>query len=504
MGVKSKIVQLSSPTLAIDELSYADIELTNNDNNNSNSADKKQKKNIDQASPDKNPLIKIRDYIFLTSEMDFIQLNVGRDFLPTITCTLTPTGGLFLSKDLPKDGDLISFFMASKSDQFKPIRIDFEIIRIISSLSGDSQANNNSYTFSGVMRVPLLNGEWNQSFNKSSIDCLQEVAQINQIGFATNETTTNDVMPWINPYDTWKKFISDVTLSSWNNQDSFYSTFIDQYYNLNYVNLNNQFAGEETIDDGFIKSLFQSRKVDGDTPPENLQTPLVITNLEAARNTNFYIESYTVLNRSGEIVMDNAYGRYMQFYSSDTKKYYSDQLVEPINTTNGDNLPLRGRNGENYQSLIRKYKWMGVERPLPKGNYHENFLYAKIQNLQNNDEVKKMVLHVQLQSANFNFYRYQKIPVLIMVTDHPQRNDVNKSNEPNQQSKQSNSSTKSADLTRDPILSGFYVIDEIIYIYENDSFKQQLKLMRREWPLSTSDQPNVNKASTTGVSKTSG
>lgn len=488
MAVESKILQLSKPTIPIDELSMDDLQkFESSNNNNSSSSNQTTKGDSDRAAPDKSPLVKIRDYIFLTSEIDFLKITIGKDFLPTLICTITPEGGLFLSRSMPKDGDLISFFVASKSNEFKPVRIDFEIQKMSSMPSVDSQANINTYTFNGMMRVPYLYGEWNKSFNSTSLDALKSVADEAQLGFATNEVSTNDKMSWINPFDTWKKFIDDITISSWKDQDSFYTSFVDQYYNLNFVNVNNQFAGEDVIDQGFIKSLFQNRKTEGDTPQTQDQTSLVLSNLEAARNTNFYIESYTVLNKSGEVVLDNGYGRYMQFYSSDTKKYYSDQLIEPINNTKGSDMPLRGRHGENYQNEIRKYKWMGIERAAPNGNYHENYLYAKIHNIQNNDEVKKMTLYIQLQSVNFNFYRFQRIPVVITTTDNPQKNEANNDN--NQNLGNTQEDPKASSLTIDPILSGFYVIDEITYIYDDNTFKQTLKLLRREWPLSATDQP---------------
>lgn len=489
MSIESKILQILKPAIPLDEISVDDLQkYESSTNSNSSSYNKDEKGDEDRAAPDKTPIIKIRDYFFITSEIDFIQIKVGSSFLPEIICSLIPQGGIFLSKSFPKDGDLLSYFLASKSNEFKPIRIDFEIIRISSQPSVDSQGDISQYTFTGIMRIPLLYGEWIKSFNQvTSLDCLLEVCQEINLGFATNETSTNDKMTWINPYETWKTFMEKVTTSSWKDQSSFYTSFIDQYYNFNFVNVNNQFAGENVIDEGFVKSMLQSRKLPTDGPQDNLQTKLVLSNNDAARNSNLYIESYTLLNDSGEIVMNNGYGRYMQFYSPDTKKYYNDQLIEPINNSTGDDLPLRGRNNEDYQKKVRKYKWMGIDRPSSKGNYHDNYLYAKIQNLQNNSEIKKMTLLVQLQMCNFNFYRFQKIPVVITVTGNPQRNQSNTDNTPNQDGEEGKGA-KTAEITVDPFLTGFYVIDEILYIYDNNVFRQQLKLIRREWPLTTSDQ----------------
>ncbi len=68
------------------------------------------------------------------------------------------------------------------------------------------------------------------------------------LGFSSNVRESNDEMTWINPNDTYKEFIKDITRYSWISEDSFIWTFIDFNYNLNYVDIQlelNEFTKNE-------------------------------------------------------------------------------------------------------------------------------------------------------------------------------------------------------------------------------------------------------------------
>jgi hypothetical protein len=99
------------------------------------------------------------------------------------------------------------------------------------------------------MKIPGLYAETNKSFPKdTSFNHLQDVAEFLKIGFASNETTTQDKMVRLCPYINLNEFLDETVNSSYKDEDSFFCWFIDPYYYLNYVNLNKQFSLDDKTD----------------------------------------------------------------------------------------------------------------------------------------------------------------------------------------------------------------------------------------------------------------
>src|SRR5690606_29359280 len=112
---------------------------------------------------------------------------------------------------------------------------------------------------------------------------------------------------------------------------------------------------------------------------------------------------------------------------------------------------LRGRPDENLWERRQKYKWLGTQYSSPKHNVHENYYFAQVQNYQNNQEIEKLILNVELPKANWNLYRYQRVPILIM-------NDGNKIRKKNTESEEEAQQGGHPDITWDKFLTGFYVL----------------------------------------------
>jgi hypothetical protein len=129
---------------------------------------------------------------------------------------------------------------------YKPIRQDFVITNInkTNKTGGEYQNYPNAncpikYKLTGILNVPL--GFRKMTWSSSKINARQAMFNISNtagIGFATNFATNSDVdvMRWVNTQNkSYYDFMKDITLHSCYSPYTFFTSFIDQYYVLNYV-----------------------------------------------------------------------------------------------------------------------------------------------------------------------------------------------------------------------------------------------------------------------------
>lgn len=418
------------------------------------------------------PVIEINKYQFNENQIESLYLD-ETGFIPRIRIGVIILDGIFISKYFPKDGDPMSLFIRSKTDEFKPIRCDFEITLVNAFPSKSESGDVQSFTIEGILRIPGLYAEWCKTFkDKTSFDAIIDVCNELKVGFASNETTMNDKQNWINPFDTYDKFLNDVTMASYKDDDSFFKSFFDHYYYLNLVNVNNQFSDEFELEDAietmtFSDDFFKDKRI------EKIDTQLLLCNHNSMRATGNYIKGYTLVNKAGQVVIDNGYRRFVQYYDTALTNKYQSYFIEPLSTKGTvDKILLKGRTKEDFFSKHNKYKWLGTQYD---GNCHKNYFHAIVQNRQNNEEVEKMMLRVNLGKYNFNLYRGQRVPVVI----------VNVANMSRQKQTLDDSQSSNDNMSFDKFLSGYYTIHGTTYSWSSNDgmFIQELLLSRREWPI---------------------
>ena len=427
-----------------------------------------------------------------------MELN-STGFLPTIRLKLNDPTNLFTGRHFPKDGDVISVeIRANNEEVFKPIRIDFDILQVDPIFSTSANVSS-SYVLTGQMKIPNLLSEECKSYNSmNSYDTLLEVSQELGIGFASNEDgAMQDLMNWINPFDTKMKFIKDIVSNSYKDDKSFYSACIDQYYLLNFVNMNLLFTTEEDIEESEIYLLnFGDMNKNSDEDTGQGKAPLMLTNLLQWNGTSNYVSKYRMINNSGTVFLTNGYKRYAQWFDiNDNGKngQFINEYVDPL-TTEGtdDKIHLKGRyvgpsdnrQPEGIKDTHIKHKWLGKQHAVDIGNMHDNFLFSNILNFQNNQEIFKMGMIIDLDMVNTTLYRYQRIPVfiwdygLIEKRVHELGEEENGSSEELEENEKDN--TMRPKLNK--FLSGFYVIVGIDYIFTYPGpIRQRLVLIKREF-----------------------
>lgn len=461
------------------------------------------------------PLIKINDYFVPAYEIQYFEIE-SVDFLPKIKLIIQPKNDIFMYKNSPKDGDIISIAIRPTNDILKTIRNDYVITNVFTTGRNTSDVFPTNYivTIQGELFIPYIESDYMSfGFLGTSKEAIRNAADRLGIGFATNDlTNTNDKQVWLCYKNTPISYIKDVTEHSWKDSDSFYRSWIDFYYNLNFINVNKFLMSTENDLDivpilnndgtGYIWTIKNKSN-------DAIATPKIFTDFKISDNTPFYINNWTVNNRSTYITFNVGTEINLQFFNHNQNLYNGNekQLIEISNTPCYDKnklnsyILLRGRsnydgsNGDaianyNYNNYI-KSPWDGIQYVMSdvdsydsnnsndtwSGNCHKNYSRAKSFNYINNKELEKITINIETPGQNLAILRGEKVPVILS-----DKNILNAFlNNPN--------SIKNTDIFTNRFYSGWYIIlgYKISWTYsknynEKNNFKTSLILGRREWP----------------------
>jgi hypothetical protein len=370
--------------------------------------------------------------------------------------------------------------------------MDFTVLSVDSDRSTDSEGTAIIFSILGECRIPGFYTDVCKAFrDKTSAQTLLDVSQDLDLGFASNDFNTNDKMTWISPYISYYNFIKDVTISSYKDDQSFYATWVDAYYNLNFVNINNQLTANDIVQNVLIIPGSATGKADDALFPgielKPAEVPMLISNAPQFIGYPFYVSNFTMLSEAGNTTNKMGYIQDIQFYNDNTgyKVKPSEKVVSyTIQATTTDdireNMVLqRGRASEKEYLKEVRTNWMGILDTGDSGSVHENYFQARIQNPLNISDVTKFTLQVETESYFAGFYRGQVIPVMIYATEKGTRmENTGISNDQNSQ--------HSAGLVMDQFLSGQYVLMGYSISWGQDKgFYQVLNLCKREWILNS-------------------
>jgi hypothetical protein len=436
------------------------------------------------------PIVFINGYFVDRYLIDFhLDMN---GILPVVNFKFYMGGQTFLTVNYPKDGDIISIYIRSNVSVYKPIRMDFNVLSVDSNVSTDSQGNKLFFSIMGECRIPGFYTDVCKAYpNRTSRDALFAVSQDLDLGFATNDSSLNDTMTWICPYISYYNFIKEITKSSYKDDRSFYSTWVDVYYNLNFVNLNNQLEATD-INQAVKVQVASGRNQANDTrfvgaEIDPIEINLTVTNDPLFAGYPFFINGYTLLSEAGNITNGAGYIQVIQLYNENAEYQRSGaekEVVYSVQATTTEiikeNMVLqRGRASEKEYLKEIRTKWMGILDSGENGSVHDNYLQARVQNPLNISDVTKFTLQVETISYFPGFYRGQAIPVIIYTTDKGLRMD-NTGKSTNQNSKNSDGKIV------DQFLSGQYILMGYTVSWSQEKgFYQILNLCKREWILNS-------------------
>lgn len=475
---------ITDPTIVLDDIIVKTDEKST-DENEKNISPLKTAKMLGGAAP----IVQINNKIFTGEEIISVIIE-SEGSIPHCYVSLMIMDKSFYSRAFPKDGDLVSLFIRSKDDSLKPIRNDYVITSV--SVSSDYGAGELSYdkmSISGILWIPGYHDIRCFSKSGTSYDVLLKVSSDLKLGFASNEISTDDYQTWICPNEKFGNFLTNVSSASWKNSNSFFHSYIDPFYYFNLVNVDCLFSEKTEIEEGLCMDLLTN-----DYGNENYQGKatgkVVLSNWQEFSSTPFFIVKYSLFNESSRINNTYGYKRYVEYYDGFTKEketLFVDPLISP--DSEKDKMILKGRPNEDYYLTQVQSDWMGIQYGENGENCHEKYNYAKIQNFQNVVHLGKMGLNVTLQSINFNLRRMQSVPVVIIIKKDTTRKIANTPLEDDGYDDSGNVKKKKAvDAFDSPFLvdqtiSGYYVIWSMRYVFKGGAFRQELFMVRREWPI---------------------
>lgn len=468
------------------------------------------------------PIICINDHFLLPEEISYMEISCDK-FLPTINLEIVPGTENLIVKDPPKDGDIISVFIRTTTDFIVPLRCDF----IIKSNNSPSKMVTNRTALSkivlaGSLFVPGINSQLTSfaSFGTSK-DALKKIAKTLRLGFATNDMNDmNDKQIWICPKNNIQSYVKEIENHSWRDEQSFFKTWVDIYYNLNFININDALMSSDTDLDvtAYSTTSDVQRLYPINTSQDNVKTfPKIFNNvINEMRNSPFFILNWNPVNESSKITskVGSKINTHMFvhnqniFNNSDDpyKMVENNQMYDPKKIDSY--IILRGRTkydasnalpGEmareniNTDDINTHNKWGGIQYTISdnesddskswSGNVHLNYNRAESHNKINKKELDKMYVKMTVGGVCLQAMRGEKIPVLIKHTPGITTDIMDAETE--------------MPIPINKMYSGMYFVDSYKIIFKPklneigagySNFITEFTLKRREWPAPTAIQ----------------
>lgn len=404
------------------------------------------------------PIVYINDFMIPQTNITNFCLDYS-SFIPQVMVEFVDISNNMLSTNIPKPGTYIKVFIGGHGDEkyYKPIRQDFIITNIIKTnkTGGEYQNRINSgnpikYKLNGVLNVPM--GIRKMCWCSSKINARQAIFNISNIiglGFATNFTINNDVdvMRWINTQNkSFFDFIKEITRHSCYSPYTFFTSFIDQYYVLNFVECHSLLShgGSKTDMPQMIYNCIMPdvEKNKTDVPNDELNVGdqklsyYFLTNDEKFRGWTNYIEEYYELNESYSVISDG-YRKTLTYSDKcgnlDLVSKNYKFIITPIDNIKRDNdrnimslpenveydtyIPLNLIQTTDSAYLDNEYIYdnpMSAESTIDMGeidtsNTYPLYPYSSVQNDFQMKNLKKCGLSIRLQNYNPSITRYSRI-----------------------------------------------------------------------------------------------
>ena len=397
---------------------------------------------------------------------DIIYLKLHNShFLPEIELFCTDSKGILFNDLYPFDNDtLLCIFVKSNSDNIMPIRMDFKIIHYETINSGEPTSF--KYLIKGILNVEHLYYTRYETYKGTSYDVIKGLAAKMDLGFASNVNSSNDSMTWINPSDTYLDLINDITKYSFISEDSIVWSFIDFYYNINYIDIQTELNEFNEEEEG---TLTNPQIVKND---EERNVILYLTNNKALNMTNKYISKFNLVNQSSKVNL-NIYYQIEGTWYDKTTNVVTKQFIKELESDSaklsageGTLRQLIDKGSALYKENVNDEYFIGK---MDEDNVHKNYSLAKIANNHNLDSLEKMKMVVTLSQINFSIKRFQNIKIEIYNYQDLLSQSANKNNPLD------NINTK---------LSGYWFVTGINYIYrKSGGHEQELTLVRRDLSL---------------------
>jgi len=340
-------------------------------------------------------------------------------FMPMCYVCYTDTYNVMHDIGFPTDNAKLSIVIPANHPALANIFMDFKIQKYSVELVRNSTVK--KIHMWGICNVEnLLISEYKAYENKTSYDLIKETASNAGVGLMSNVDGSADQMTWINPGQDYYSFIQDVANTSWVGESGYVWSFLDFYYNINYIDVEKSLS-QDITEIKWINTTIMNNKVLTDSTESNKTIPPTLTNESSQKGSNVYFSGEKILNQSTDISIKRGYLRNVNFYDIDGnwadkagayKMYGLDTITSSGSANNS--IFLKGEPGSTdfYTKNVRNHYLDKIDTK----NMYPDFLWAKMQNSENLHDLQKIVMQIVLPLPNFNIRRFEKIRLLFTNT----------------------------------------------------------------------------------------
>ncbi len=364
----------------------------------------------------------------MSFKMDFTK------FMPTLKVKISDPNAEIKSKYYPTDGSVIGVYIAPTGEDgtYKPIRLDFIVtnVRESESIGGTVLTESLSeFEITAEMNVPKMFYNRNCYESGTSWEALRSISEQTGLGFASNVENTHDSQIWLNGYGSIKNFAGNITRHAYLDEESFFVSFVDAYYNLNLVEVSRLFSqipeNEEcwAYTTGFYEEENAKAMAEMDTVPEDEEIKeewvgrrhkwwYELNNSKYISAWTPYFDNYHERNSNTSSLFDG-YVKYMQSWNWETR----EKVEYPLSVQNPETegmMPLnKGHMFDGEPSELSKnmtsWEYMG------ETNEHMNpeYYFAESHNDMNISDMSKFGMTVELPCINPAITRYSRIKVIV-------------------------------------------------------------------------------------------
>jgi hypothetical protein len=401
------------------------------------------------------PVIWYNSYQISPGDIKFLNLSTT-DGYPTLKLTFIDSLNLMKDAAFPVDDTKVTLFINTLSTSLKPIHMDFKIISFTN--------NSKTYTINGVMDVSdLYVKNFKSIANKTSFMALKSIAEEIGMGYNSNIDDTDDAMTWINTGGRTSDFIEHITESSYKSDECYIISYIDYYYNLNFIELEKELNRDIKNELGVSNiGLEEIAKI----PDKSRVEKMFLTNDNSMRASVSFFSDYRIINNSTGVSILEGYLTRLNFYDH-LKKELLIFDVDSITSPGDKTIIMKGTPQD--ENFFNKNINLVYNGKLDADNAHKNYNYSYYQNIRNLVEFEKICIEITLPNPNYNLIRFQKVAIII-----------------------SNQAGTPAATAINKRLSGEWVVLDISYKFTKKVYNQTVKLVKRELELSDEERKNEN------------
>lgn len=339
------------------------------------------------------------------------------EWLPKLTMTILDWSSQMKSKMFALDNQNITIFINARENGLKDILMDFKIINY------NYDPKDNLIYITGWPNVNDLYVEQTVAYSqKTSYEVLEAISQKYKLGFATNINNTNDRMTWINPGSIAEEFIIKTVHRSFLNDDAFVWSFLDVYYNINFIDIETEMLEDASKNVGLVS--FSGIGNEYEKTKDPVSVVLFFGRRIDGNSTNMDIVDYEIYNQSTFQSIAQGYRKNIEYYdrSGNWNDGRAGQFVNFNLETNQnpiavkENIVLKDLPTAKTQDVDSFFKKNSKQHWLGKfdiSNVHLDYNFAIQHNRYNLEELQKMYLVVTLAMPNFNLRRFMKVKIIL-------------------------------------------------------------------------------------------